>query len=150
MSWRAITEDDIYSAINAAEATALRAALQRPGQEDPLDTLIQQVTGYARDAIRSCSRNRLHPTATYLPEGVIPQAVDIILYRIGLRLSRALPIDESRREAKRSAESYFDKVASCSRQVESYGDDESGTPQTIEVSSSTPDRQWSRSQQSGL
>lgn len=148
MSWRAITEDDIYSALNATEATALRAAIQRPGQEDPLDVIIQQVTGYCRDAIRSHSGNSLHATTTYLPEGVIPQAVDLIIYRLGLRLSRVLPIDESRRSLKADAESYFDKIARGARDVESPGGSGTEVDSSGYIEQLTPDRR--RADREGL
>lgn len=146
--WRAITEDDVYGQMNDPEATALRAALLRPGQEDPLPVNIRHVTGYVRDAIRSNDGNALHPDATFLPDGVIPFACDLIVYRLAKRLGRALKLTDEVKEAKDDAEKYFDKVAKGDREIESYGTDEAATPTGGAVEQITPTRR--RADRDGL
>ena len=66
--WRAITEDDIRAAWTAPEDEAYRSRLLSGGQADPLPVIIAQVTLQVRNAIRSCSRNRLDPDSTTLPD----------------------------------------------------------------------------------
>lgn len=119
MSWRTITEDDVYAALNSAEASALRAAVLRSGQEDPMEVCIRQVTRHVRDAIRSHPSNSLDVDATKIPAGLVPQSVDLVIYRLGLRLDRVLPITEARTEMRREAERYLDKIAKGEREVES-------------------------------
>lgn len=146
--WRAITEDDVYGQLNDPEATTLRAALLRPGQEDPLQVHIRHATGYVRDAIRSHDGNRLHPDATFLPEGCIPIACDLIVYRIARRLGRVLKVTEEMKDAKDDAEDYFDKVARGARDIESYGTDEASTPTGGAVEQIKPTRR--RADRDGL
>ncbi|MEM1083227.1 MAG: phage protein Gp36 family protein [Verrucomicrobiota bacterium] len=151
MGWRAITTDDVYAGLTKPEVTALSSGHLVTGQADPVPTVIDQVTLECREAIRSCGENRLHPTSTHLPESTIRHACAIIIYRLCSRFSTVLKVSDDRRDQKNDAMKYFDKVASCARAVERYGEDESNTPSAeIEVSENVPDRQWSREKQSGL
>lgn len=134
------------------EDTAYRTSLLVSGQTDPLVQIISQVTLQFRNAIRSCGKNRLHETASWLPEGAIFHAVAIIVFRLLSRLSAGgEEPGESRKMEYKEALKWLELVRSCKELVEEP--DGSGTEtggSEIEVSSETPARKWTRGQQSGL
>jgi hypothetical protein len=111
------------------------------------------VTLQFRNAIRSCGKNSLHATATFLPEGAIFHAVALIRYRLLSRL--AIGGDDQPGDARtneyREALRYLELVRSCKELVEQpEGDGTETGGSEIEVSAETPARKWTRSQQSGL
>lgn len=124
MSWRAITEDDLFSGMNKQEISAVRTKALADGQSDPVAEVIAQVTMSIRESIRSCKDNRLHPDATYLPEAAILHAVPIIRHRLGTRFGGLIKGGEDRLEEYRRANRYLDQVAACAQAVERYGADE--------------------------
>ena len=152
-TWRAITEDDVRAAMAGPEDSAYRERLLVSGQADPLVAIIAQVVVQFRNAIRSCGKNSLHATATFLPEGAIFHAVALIRYRL---LSRfAVGSDDQPGEARsneyREALRWLELVRSCKELVEQPDGDGTETGGSeIEVSSDTPVRQWTRTKQSGL
>lgn len=154
MSWRAITEDDIRSALTGPEDEAYRSQLLSSGQTDPLTPIIEQVTLQVRNAIRSCPKNSLHATSTFLPEGAIFYAVAIIRYRLLTRfaIGEQDQPGESRTNEYREALRWLELVRSCKEIVEQPDGDgtETGGAGEIEVSSNTPARQWTRNKQAGL
>lgn len=150
MSWRAITETDVLAVLNGTESTALRGALLASGQTDPLPDLIDQVTNHVRDSIRSCRDNVLDPTDGTVPEACIPAAVDMIVYRLSQRLGRALPVTDDRREAMKSAEKYFERVASCKMAVEQFGADPDTTARTVGPRITGRTRNFTRTTQDGI
>lgn len=79
-AWRAITEDDI--ALNDSELTAYRASLLKSGESDRLPTILSQVTGQVRGAIRSNRSNVLDPDPDTLPESAIFYASALVRYRL--------------------------------------------------------------------
>lgn len=152
-TWRAITEDDVRASMAGPEDGAYRERLLVSGQADPLVAIISQVTLQFRNAIRSCGKNSLHATATFLPEGAIYHAVALIRYRLLSRL--AIGGDDQPGEARtneyREALRYLELVRSCKELVEQPDGDGTETGGSeIEVSAETPARKWTRSQQSGL
>jgi len=140
MSWRTITEDDIYSALSDTEATALRAACTRPGQEDPLPVVREQVAAYVRGSIRSNRDNTLSPTEGEIPEGVIGPAVDLIVERLSLRLSRTLPMTDERSAAAKHAREFLRDIASGKWTPEQYGDTPGETTPPAHVATIDPSR----------
>ena len=129
MAWRQITTDDVLSAMTAAEADQVNGAWLASGQADPTDTVIGQVTGEVRDAIRSCQHNVLHENASYLPEGSIPHAVAIIRHRLLSRLAVGSmdQAGDTRTKEYDTAQAYLRVVAACKRYVESGGEGASTT-----------------------
>lgn len=150
MAWREITEDDVYATLSDAEATALRAADLRPGQEEPMAVVLRQVTGYARDAIRSHADNRLAPDAALVPEACVPACVDMAVVRMGLRLSRSLKITEERKDAARAAERYFRSIAKGEMAVEQYGAEPDETEPVPAPRVTGRDRNFTRETQDGI
>jgi hypothetical protein len=149
MSWRAITNDDVYSAHTRAEASAVSAELLVDGQEDPLATVIAQVTLEVREAIRSCQDNRLHSEPTCVPEGAIRHAVAIIRHRLLTRFD-AGAIGEARLMEYREATRYLDNVAACKRAVEDpSGGEEAPAPVTLPRVTAR-ERQFTRESQEGI
>jgi hypothetical protein len=117
MSWRAITEDDIRSAMSGPEDTAYRSKLLASGQSDPLVEIIAQVTLEFREAIRTCAANRLHEDGDFLPGASIRHAVAIIRHRLLTRFDVGA-VGEARLMEYREATRYLDAVAACKRAVE--------------------------------
>lgn len=122
--WRAITENDLFSGMNAAEISAVRTKALAEGQTDPVPEVIAQVTKDIREAIRSCKDNRLSPDDSLVPEASILHAVPIIRHRLGTRFGGLIKGGEERLEEYRRANKYLDMVASCARAVERWGADE--------------------------
>jgi phage gp36-like protein len=84
-TWITLTQDDVLASINNAElAAALNTALAS-GQDNPLDTLLPDVTAEVRGYVRR--RNTLGPTGT-LPQELKNAAIDIIIYRAANRLRK--------------------------------------------------------------
>lgn len=161
--WRTITDDDVYASANDAEVRALRTALlhSQPGdgdeappipQADPLSTIIAQVTAHVRDAIRSCPDNRLSPQSDEVPSSLIPIVIDIILYRLGQRLSRTLTITDDRRDAWQSAQRHLRDIATCRFAVEHYDApaDTLAPPPSRGPSITAPHRTQTRADQDGI
>jgi phage gp36-like protein len=84
-TWITITQNDILASINNAELTAALNTAIAAGQENPLDTLIPDVTAEVRGYVRR--RNTLGLAGT-LPQELKNAAVDIIIYRAACRLRK--------------------------------------------------------------
>ncbi len=150
MSWRAITEDDIRAALTAPEDEAYRGQLLSAGQTDPLEQIIAQVTLQVRNSIRSCPKNRLHATTTFLPEGAIFYAVAIIRYRL---LSRFAIGEQDQPGDARSAEyrealRWLEMVRSCKEVIEDPDGDGTEVPSKGQMEQITPTRR--RADREGL
>jgi len=117
MSWRAITEDDVRSAISAAEDRTFRQHQVAEGQTDPLLEIIDQVTLDFREAIRSNSANQLDATDGTLPRGSIRHAVAIIRHRLLTRFNVS-EVTEARMAEYREATRYLDAIAEGRRRIE--------------------------------
>lgn len=84
-TWITITQDDVLASINNAELTAALNTALAGGQENPLDTLMQDVTAEVRGYVRR--RNTLGQTGA-LPQELKNAALDIIIYRAANRLGK--------------------------------------------------------------
>lgn len=84
-TWITIAQDDVLASINNSELTAALNAAPATGQENPLDTLIPDVTAEVRGYVRR--RNTLGP-AGMLPQELKNAAIDIIIYRTANRLRK--------------------------------------------------------------
>lgn len=150
MSWRAITTDDVFAGLTDPEVSAIQGKLLVSGQSDPVAEVIEQVTMECREAIRSCQDNVLHPTENYLPTSAIRHACAIIRYTLCTRFSLVLEVSEERKEEKKEAERYLDKVASCDRAVERYGAGEDDQKPTAGPAISSRGRIFTRSTEDGI
>lgn len=149
MSWRALTAEDVHSAMSEPEVTAFTTKLLVGGQADPLEEIVAQVTLEVREAIRSCRDNSLHATASYLPEGCIRHAVAMARFRLLTRVGDE--ISEERKMEYREAQGYLKEVSACKRYVEDPDGEESGqapSPTPKVVSART--RRFGRSDQDGI
>ncbi|MGP8200215.1 MAG: phage protein Gp36 family protein [Limisphaerales bacterium] len=84
-TWITIAPADVLASINNSELTAALNAAQASGQDNPLDTLIPDVTAEARGYVRR--RNTLGQSGT-LPQELKNAAIDIIIYRTANRLRK--------------------------------------------------------------
>jgi hypothetical protein len=150
MSWRAITTDDVLDAVDNVSSTAFRTALLAVGQDDPAVPVIEQVTGYVRDAIRSNKDNTLDPDGTTMPEGCIWKAVDIIIYRLARRLGRVLKPTEDMKESMLLAEKYFEQVARGTMAVEQFGQEPDVTAPEPGPRINSRGRNFTRTTQDGI
>lgn len=123
MDWRAITEDDLRSALNVHEDTALRTALLSSGQEDPFETARLQVTAYVRGAILSGPGNKLDSDSGKLPEAAILHACSLLAYNLFKRFAAELMTDDHR-QAKKDAEAWLNLVRRGTEKIEPPGGDE--------------------------
>jgi len=84
-TWITLTQDDVLASINNSElAAALNTALA-DGQDNPLDTLMPDVTAEVRGYVRR--RNTLGQSGM-LPQELKNAAIDIIIYRAANRLRK--------------------------------------------------------------
>jgi phage gp36-like protein len=84
-TWITLTQDDVLASINNSELTAAITTALASGQDNPLDTLLPDVTAEVRGYVRR--RNTLGPTGT-LPQELKNAAIDIIIYRAANRLRK--------------------------------------------------------------
>jgi phage gp36-like protein len=84
-TWITLSQADVLASINNSELTAAISAALASGQDNPLDTLLPDVTAEVRGYVRR--RNTLGPTGT-LPQELKNAAVDIIIYRAANRLRK--------------------------------------------------------------
>ena len=84
-TWITITQDDVLASINNPELSAALNTALASGQDNPLDTLIADVTAEVRGYARR--RNTLGPSGT-LPQELKNAAIDIIIYRSANRLRK--------------------------------------------------------------
>lgn len=147
--WRAITEDDVRSAITDNEDNALRTKLTSTGQTDPLVEIIAQMTSTFRDAVRSSGKNRLTPDETLVPEGAIFYLVPLIRQRLLGRFGIG-EVTEDRMAEYKAGETYMSDVRRGLALVENpfAGED---APQVIPpLSISEPDRRFRWRDQDGI
>lgn len=150
MSWRAITADDVHASMQKHEIAVYQSSLLVDGQSDPMDEVIAAVTLEARQAIRSCRDNALHPTDTYLPEGVIHQAVALIRHRLQSRISDEYEPGEARMAEYRTAVQFFRDVGACKVAIERYGEEESADGPVVMPRITGRTTRFSRDQQDGI
>ena len=109
--WRSLTDDDLRSAISAAEEASFRTKLLGEGQADPFAVIFAQVTKNFRDAIRANPANELDPDEATLPEGAIFHAVAIVRHRLCGRFN-AGEQTETRRDEYKEATAWLKAVPS--------------------------------------
>lgn len=115
MAWRKPTEDDIVATLSRDEVEAYRQDFET----DTIRTLLDRTASLVRGYLATNGNIRLSPDDHEIPEATISPAMDYlvvdILKRIGIE-----PTD-IRKEARREAKAYFEKIADGRLTVESYG-----------------------------
>lgn len=132
--WRVPTEDDIVATLSREEIEAFRTGEY---EKDPVQTLLARAASYVRGYLSTNGNIRLSPNEHEIPEATISPAMDYLAVDILKRLS--IPISDDRKEARREAVAYFDKIATGKLAVESYGsaDDKSTGGPAIEIVTSS-------------
>jgi len=115
--WRKPTEDDIVATISQKEVDAYKASSSFT--RDPIQTLCERAAAYVRGYLATNGNIRLSPNEHEIPEACISPAMDYLAFDILKRLR--LSIGEDRKQARRDAIEYFDKIASGKLTVESFG-----------------------------
>jgi len=97
MSWSPLTPADVLACLAAPQAAALRQSALAPGQSDPLQALIADVTARVRAEIRGSRRSRVESDATLLPPELKLAAAHLALESLQARLPNlALSADQIR------------------------------------------------------
>jgi len=132
--WRKPTEADIVATLDRDEIQAFKNG---EFETDPVETLLARVASYVRGYLTTNGNIRLSPVEHEIPEATISPAMDYLAVDILKRLS--IPVSEDRREARKEAISYFDKIATGKITVESYdaGDDKQTGGPAVEVVTSS-------------
>ena len=151
-NWTAIVSADVDDYLVSAKADALRTAALRTGQTDTISRVIADVVQYVRLAVAACPRNILDSDTTKVPSSLKTQTLDIIIYRLHLRLEVTLKDDRVR--AWEHAEKLLNLVRKCEQPIEETPSPEadSSAQQSggIQVASETPDRKATASRLDGL
>lgn len=150
MSWRAITDNDLFAGMNGYEVETVRERGLAEGQSDPIAEAVAQVTMKVRQSIRSCKENRLSPDDTHLPEAVIFDAVALIRNRLQTRFPGLIEDTKPREMEYQSAERFFRNVASCAESVERYGDEEDAPAPKPGPHITARSRRFTREDQDGI
>lgn len=150
MAWRAITEADVTTRLSGPELEGFRGAALAEGQEDPVASIISQVTANVRGYVAGCQRNRLGAAGT-IPESLLGEAIDLILIEIQNRAAGMLidPEDVRKRKMER-AERKLRDVAACAFAIEQP---ETATTETfggVTPLSTRPVREFDNASQDGI
>ena len=120
MSWRRPDIDDIYATLTKDEVEIYRTSAN--WTEDPIKRLLARSVSVARGYLKANGRVKMSPDAEALPESCISPAMDYLAFDILKRLG--VKISDDRRDARRQAIAFFEKIASGEMSVEDYGESE--------------------------
>jgi phage gp36-like protein len=120
MAWRVPDIDDIYATLTKDEVEIYRTSAN--WTEDPIKRLLTRSVGVARGYLKANGRVKMSPNAEALPESCISPAMDYLAFDILKRLG--VKISDDRRDARRQAIAFFEKIASGEMSVEDYGESE--------------------------
>jgi len=130
MSWIAITIETLYEAKVAALIDACDTAAKAEGQPDRAAGLIQGVVNEVRNAVATCTRNRVDGDTTKIPTSQRDLAVDLIMARLKGVIDEALTEDERNNVTERRRQ--LRDIAACNLVV-----DQPDTPVAPEVQQSS-------------
>ena len=117
--WRKPTEDDIVATLSMDEVEEFKASSNYKSESDPIDVLAKRIAAYVRGYLSTNGNIRMSPNEYEIPEATISPAMDYLCVDILKRLD--IPVSDARKDARREAIAYFDKIASGRLTVESYG-----------------------------
>ncbi|CAN5545533.1 hypothetical protein BH09VER1_BH09VER1_24590 [soil metagenome] len=147
MSWIAITEADLLTAISGDELTGYREAALADSQADPVQPTIDQVTDLVRGYVGGYRQNQLGPIGT-IPQKLIAPAVDIIVARIPSRVGRTPK--QGRADNRDAAIKLLERVSQGLYDIEEPVVKSEEQPTSARPSFSGRDRRDIRRESSGL
>lgn len=135
MSWRKPDIDDIYATLTKDEVEIYRTSAN--WTEDPIKRLLDRAVAFVRGKLKSNGNVRMSREADMIPESTISPAMDYLAFDILKRLGSG--ISEERKEARRDAIRYFERISAGDETPESYGESESAVSggSSIEVVTSS-------------
>lgn len=126
--WRKPTVRDLAATLNQSEIDQYRQAPDFESGADPAMDLVERtaefVRGFIRDGARRNRRVSMSPERCTLPESLISKAMDYAAFDVLKRIN--MDPGESRKDARKSAEEFFAKLAEGEYTPEPY-DPESGS-----------------------
>lgn len=117
--WRKITEDDIQATLSQLECDAFRQSYLGEKYFDAIELLSKRAAAMVRGYLATNGNIRMSPNEYEIPEATISPAMDYIALDILKRLD--IPANDDRKQARKDAIAYFDKIAAGRITVESYG-----------------------------
>ena len=115
--WRQINEDDLIATLSSDEIEAFKNDFS--AGSDPVGVLCRRAAAMVRDYLRTNGNIRMSDDDTLVPESLISPAMDYVAIDVLKRL--AIEPTDIRKEARKDAIAYFDKIASGRLTAESYG-----------------------------
>lgn len=142
MAWRVPDIDDIYATLTKDEVEIYRTSAN--WTEDPIKRLLTRSVAFVRGKLRANGNVRMSPNADEIPESTISPAMDYLAFDILKRLG--VKISEERKEARREAVRFFERVADREETPESYGKSENAVSgaSSIEIVTSSRLRSTSK------
>ena len=142
MAWRVPDIDDIYATLTKDEVEIYRTSAN--WTEDPIKRLLTRSVAFVRGKLKANGNVRMSPNADEIPEGCISPAMDYLAFDILKRLG--VKISEERKEARREAVRFFERVADREETPESYGKSENAVSgaSSIEIVTSSRLRSTSK------
>lgn len=123
MAWRKVNRDDIVATLSQRELDAFSGSSDFSA--DPVDILARRAAALVRDYLRTNGNVRMSPDEEEIPEATISPAMDYLAIDILKRLN--LEPSDVRKEARRDAKDYFNRIADGRITPESYGADATST-----------------------
>lgn len=113
MAWRAITEDDLREYLSGQELDAFRQATTSPGEDDPVQGILDKVTSLVRANVQACPRYTLAGDG-FIPEVLMDAACAIAVVKIMARAGGAV-LDQAgeRKKAADNARATLKDVSQC-------------------------------------
>ncbi len=118
MAWRVPDIDDIYATLGKDKVEVYRASAN--WTEDPIKRLCKRAAAYVRGHLKANGRVKMSPNESEIPESTISPAMDYLAFDILNRLDAG--VSEERKEARRQAIAFFEKISSGEMSVEDYGE----------------------------
>lgn len=137
MAWRKPTEADIVATLSRDEVEAYRASSDF--EDDPIARLLDRTAAFVRGYLATNGNIRMSPDDHEIPEATISPAMNYLAVDILKRID--INPSDARRDARREAVSYFDKIATGKITVESYGgsaDDKTGGACAVVINNARP------------
>jgi hypothetical protein len=148
-NWITITDNDVLTALSVVESTSYRTNADL-SETDPLPSIITQVVGQVRGAVRSHSANVLPTDDTLIPVTALHHALAIIRHRL-LANVPDLEISEARRDEYREALAWLNLVRKGEETIPSNDETAGGSSLRPSVESiSSRSRTATREKLSGL
>jgi hypothetical protein len=127
MAWTAITEDDLREYLSGQELEAFRRATMSPGDEDPVQGIIDKVTALIRSYVMACPRYTL-AGAGLIPDLLLDAACSMIVVKIMARAGGVV-LDQGgeRKKAAEVAKALLKEIAMCKGPIITLPTDAEGT-----------------------